>query len=276
MRRLPGKCPELYKQLKKADEDHYRSVDLLMGKLKDLKGDIVVHRRGEDKMPSVGANDVVLALGGDGTFIYTSHYIKNAIMIGVNSAPNHSVGHYCAFNLFNEKIDIPQVIESIREGVIKPTDIYRLRVHKSGETRPVRIINDALFTDINPAITSRYELMVNGSLSTQKSSGLWISTSMGSSAAFSSAGGKPFQQANKKGQKQFGVAVRELYGGGGKKPETYLIDETQSFEVKSAMVEGILYMDGGQRKLKVDIGDKLRFDFYEEPLPVLLQKDLKP
>ncbi len=275
VKELPKKNAALYRELKKADQDHYRSVELLMKKLEGFHEEIVVHRRGEDRMPKINDNDIVLAIGGDGTFIYVSHYVKHAVMIGVNSAPNHSVGHYCAFNLFDKSFNMPAIIEAVRSQKIRPTDIYRLRVWKNGEELKMRVINDALFTDVNPAITSRYEININKNSRRQKSSGLWIATAMGSSAAFRSAGGKPFKQFSPEKKRQFGVAIRELYGEGGKKNEIMMIDETQKFEVVSSMIDGILFLDGGQKKVRVDIGDKIGFDFHERALPVVMHKDLR-
>ena len=40
--------------------------------------------------------DFVVMVGGDGAVLHTSHYVTQAVMLGVNSAPGDSVGHFCA------------------------------------------------------------------------------------------------------------------------------------------------------------------------------------
>ena len=43
----------------------------------------------------INAADLVITIGGDGTALNTSHYITNGLMLGVNSAPGDSIGHFC-------------------------------------------------------------------------------------------------------------------------------------------------------------------------------------
>ena len=40
--------------------------------------------------------DLVVAVGGDGTLLAASHNVVDVPILGVNSAPGHSVGFFCA------------------------------------------------------------------------------------------------------------------------------------------------------------------------------------
>lgn len=268
--RLEKKNPALYDILQAAHKEHYDSVDVLKSKLKAVDIPVIFYCRGEGRMPVLGEKDIVIALGGDGTFIYASHYVKTSLMVGVNSAPDYSIGHYCKYNLLQKKPEFTEVLRRIIEGKEKVTQLYRLKISINGETLKIPILNDILITDKNPATTTRYIIDINGKCYTQKSSGIWIATSMGSSAAYTSSGGLYFPQHNNKKQKQFGLMVREIY-----RPEkgTFtngLIAETDHLEITISMMEGVIYLDGGQKKTRIRVGDKIKIDFQDMPLNSIL------
>ena len=53
-----------------------------------------------------------------------------------------------------------------------------------------RVLNDVLFSHPIPAATTRYAIRRDGRAEEQRSSGVWIATAAGSTAAIHSAGGK--------------------------------------------------------------------------------------
>ena len=263
--------PDLYKTLISAHEEHLESVEIIKRKMASVKIPVVFHCRGDKKMPKIPEDNVLIALGGDGTFIFASHYVKDALMIGINSAPDYSIGHYCKYNLFEKRLDLVKEIDGILNHKAKVTELNRLKVKINGSEVHIPIINDILIVDKNPATTTRYVLNYNGKRYHQKSSGIWISTAMGSTAAYASSGGEVFPQYNKDGQKQFGMLIREIY-----RPEkgTFLkgmISEKDSVEIIISMIEGVIYIDGGQKKIKLHIGDKVEIGFQEKPLRAIIK-----
>jgi len=264
---------DLYEAIINAHKEHHESVDILKTKLRSLKKKIpvVFHCRGDKRMPKIKKDHIFIALGGDGTFIFASHYVKDALMIGINSAPDYSIGHYCKYSLFDKTVDLTRELEDILHDKAAITDLYRLRLKINGAEVPIPIINDLLIVDKNPATTTRYILNFNDKKYHQKSSGIWISTAMGSTAAYASSGGEVFSQYNSQGQKQFGFIIREVY-----RPEKNtllkgMVTENDKLEIVISMIEGYIYIDGGQKKIKIHIGDKIELGFQDVPLRAIIK-----
>jgi NAD kinase len=55
---------------------------------------------------------VVIALGGDGHFLYTSRHLENQILVGVNSAPQYSCGDLLKYEVKR----LPRIIEALQSG----------------------------------------------------------------------------------------------------------------------------------------------------------------
>ena len=261
---------KLFDALWMAHKEHHQSVEIIKKKIRMLKIPVIFHCRGDKKMPKTREDNVLITLGGDGTFIHSSHYVKDALMIGVNSAPDYSIGHYCKYNLFDTSLDLVSELETILDGKASVTDLYRLKLKINGQEMNIPVINDILVVDKNPATTSRYILEYNGQQFPQKSSGVWISTSMGSTAAYASSGGKTFPQYNSNGERQFGYIVREIY-----RPEKNtllkgMVSENDKFNIIISMMEGVIYIDGGQKKVSLQFGDKIEISFQEKPLRAII------
>ncbi len=56
-------------------------------------------------LTEINNKDLVISVGGDGTFLEVSHYIRNGIpVLGVNSNPERSIGYFCCTHA--EKFEI--------------------------------------------------------------------------------------------------------------------------------------------------------------------------
>jgi len=211
-------------------------------------------------------NELIVTLGGDGTFIHASHFSTLTPILGINSAPGSSIGHYCSLTIDKAVEDIAGRLEFIISGREKPSPIQRMVVYKNNAPTDFPFINDALFANINPADTSRYTLELDGAAQKQKSSGIWVSTSSGSTAAFSSAGGKPFVDLSPEGKYQYGFVVRELYDAGKKSIVYGILTSDNKFGIISRMFHSKVFLDGRRNYIPVNYGDKIQFRFYPYPL----------
>src|SRR5262245_61134067 len=68
--------------------------------------------------------DLVVSVGGDGTLLHASHYVRDGMVIGVNSAPGDSVGRFCTANRenFQERLDAILALKW------RPVELARLRI----------------------------------------------------------------------------------------------------------------------------------------------------
>jgi NAD+ kinase len=151
-----------------------------------LSGYDVRERRVFDLRPDDAAEaDLVVTAGGDGT-VFTANTLSTAApFLTVNSDPKGSLGHFtraCAD-------DVPRLLDAWMRDRAEFQDIPRLRIRTA--TCDLPILNDALFTNRNPAAMSRYRIDDGTVCERQRSSGVWVSTAAGSTGGIHSAGMQP-------------------------------------------------------------------------------------
>lgn len=260
---------ETVRRMRPGHDDHAETVEEVRRALSDLDAETTwsdhPHAfRVQDRC------DLVVTVGGDGTLLAASHGIgAGTPLLGINSAPNHSVGFFCAARKGHAR----SALAAALEGTLKRTELTRMRVELNGRPLHERVLNEALFCHACPAATSRYILKVLGErdrvLDTeeQKSSGLWIGPAAGSTAAQKSAGGKVLPLSSRKLQ----YVVREPYQGDGRglAMTLGLVDEGQSLTIKSKMRHARVFLDGDHIMHEVTIGDVVSMRRSGEPLLVL-------
>ncbi|MBA2482642.1 MAG: NAD(+)/NADH kinase [Planctomycetes bacterium] len=153
-----------------------------------LAGDVVVERSVEDLRPH-DADDVslVITVGGDGTVFTANTLNTTAPFLTVNSDPSSSIGHFTRARCET----VAAMLARWRSGAARIEAVPRLDV-RVGERR-WRILNDCLLSSHNPAAMTRYLLDVDGRSEHQRSSGVWVATAAGSTAAIHSAGADPVE-----------------------------------------------------------------------------------
>ena len=182
--------------------------------------------------------------------------------MGVNSAPSHSVGFFCAAQRSNFESYLSRALEDDLEAL----RLTRMTVSLNGRMRSKRVLNEALYCHSSPAATSRYILHVGKKKEDQRSSGLWIGPAAGSTAAQRSAGGRVLPL----GSSQLQLVVREPYCPNGKfKLLKLVVGGSEQVTVQSKMDDAALYLDGPHRTVSVRLGDVVSFGVSDEPLKVL-------
>ncbi len=210
--------------------------------------------------------DLIVSVGGDGTFLHTSHLLqKNQILMGVNSVPKASHGAYC---LCDAK-DFEKKLELFLKGKLKITKLFRLQLKINGKKVLPYALNDILFCHPCPAGTSRYEIKVGNKKEDHKSSGVWISTASGSTAAIRSAGGKIF----KAGSDQFQFVIREPFLQQ-KKTMTLkqgLLEKKQKLILIPHMPVADVFIDGSHHQLKLKHQDRFEVEISPETISALIR-----
>jgi NAD+ kinase len=210
------------------------------------------------------AFDLVVTLGGDGTLLWASQSIgPNCPVLAINSAPMDSVGYFCAAS----SEQLRPALRDALAGKLRQTRLTRMRVELDGEPCSNRVLNDALFSHMSPAATTRYQIRFRGREETHRSSGVWVSTAAGSSAAIRSAGG----QLQPIGSPRLQYVVREPYLLADRPYGLLkgLIAPGERLEIQSHMRAGRLYLDGPHIHRPVEIGSRLLFTRSNEPLLLL-------
>lgn len=246
------------KQSHEAHEATMREVEEAVTKL----GAQVVHRGGPRfRIPKA---DLLLSVGGDGTLLAASHQVGDGIpLLGINSAPESSVGFFCGA----QKGNIASMIERALAGKLKSVELTRMRVDLNGKCIHARVLNDALVCHASPAATSRYILRVADGEEDQRSSGLWIGPAAGSTAAQRSAGGRVLPLDSEKIQ----YVVREPYtpAGGHFRFAKGLVAPGEELVIHSKMREAKIFLDGHRIVHSMTIGDVLTMRRSSDSLTVL-------
>ncbi len=212
---------------------------------------------------------LVVSVGGDGTVLDTSHFLKNSPLLGINSDPERSVGALCAGNRENFATFLGQVLS----GTALSKPVSRVKAILNGKQLPTLALNEVLVAHKNPAATSRYFLKLGDIREEQISSGIWVATSSGSTGAIVSAGGEVQSFDDQRLQ----IRVREPYVLKGQRPKIFskLLPKQESLEITSKMPSGQIFFDGPHQIVDFPIGSTLQLNCLGTPLKLFVTKEME-
>ena len=205
--------------------------------------------------------ELVVTLDGDGTLLHVSHFVGSTPVLPINSAPEHSVGYFCS------KMSNLDLLDQAACKELPVSRVARMSVSVGDDVVTTRALNDALFCHTNPAMMTRYFLESDKAAEEQMSSGVWVSTAAGSTAAIRSAGG--FTMPHDSMNIQF--LVREPYQPSGRRLQNIhgFVKPGEAIAIKSKIEEGCVWVDGSHVTHFVTRGETLRVQSSPEPLNLL-------
>ncbi|MBT4376576.1 nicotinate (nicotinamide) nucleotide adenylyltransferase [archaeon] len=188
---------DLYRRIKsvlvvyseKRTEEH---LSVVRG-VKNLLGDLEIYSQfvlaSDLKKEFFRGVDLIIAIGGDGTFIRASHFTYGQLILGINSDSESSEGGLMSFN---EK-DYSRILE-VFEGNFKIRKKDRIAIRKNGRLKDSYAMNEVFIGARNQFMTSRYVFELDGISEEHRSSGVLVVTPKGSHAWYKSAGGIPYAE----------------------------------------------------------------------------------
>ena len=254
---------EEIKRFRRTHENHFWSLSYVEAVLKNRRLKFTKACRGSSL--DFSRYDLVITVGGDGTFLEAARQVKKGVVWGVNSDPSWSVGRFCSGN--------PQNFESMLDKVLAEKaairKFCRLDLSFSDGTQSMNVLNDILICHHNPGAMSRYFLTLGRVREEQRSSGVWIATAAGSSGGLHSAGGKVLSQESK----EFQYMPRELYRGRGIRYHLKggVLEATQKIVLTSLMREGVVFVDGSHVCLPFSFGAKVFVKRSANPLRIIFE-----
>lgn len=121
-------------------------------------------------------DDIVIALGQDGVVANTMKYLEGQPLVGVNPDPRRYDGILLPF----EARDVAAIVEDLLSGD-RPTKSITLAQASLSDGQTLYAVND-LFLGPKSHTSARYELECRGHKEVQSSSGIIVSTGLGSTA----------------------------------------------------------------------------------------------
>ena len=199
---------------------------------------------------AIGSARLVVSVGGDGTLLTSSHWVRDGYLLGVNSAPGDSVGYFS----LTKRETFASTLDQILQGTLRPLPVARLGVTLDGRLLPEPALNDILAVHEHPAATSRYVLRLAEKEEEHRSSGLWIAGPAGSTAGIASAGGRRMPLLSRRIQ----FRARELYRAPGRLYElaSGFVSPGETLLVESRMEAGWLFLDGARTSYRFPFGAK--------------------
>ncbi len=196
--------------------------------------------------------DLILVVGGDGTFLRTSHYVKDETPImGINSDPKKKEGFFGRA----KRKDFDRKFSLLKKGKFNTCKLTRLHTRINNKTLPEPALNEVFIGDKKPYNISNYTIHFEKRQEKQRSSGLIIGTAAGSHAWVRSAGGRLLPL----GSKQYQLIVREPYAG--RLAKHSVRSKTMKgdccISVTSEMKNGIVVIDSLSKEYPFKKGSKL-------------------
>lgn len=252
----------LTRRFRKAHQAHTSALQQVITELQKLG--IAFKAESRRDIGSLKSYNLIISVGGDGTFLRTAHHVKNQKMLGINSAPFASVGALltCGIESF------PKKIRALLGGQTKMRTLNRIEIRVNRKILPTLALNDILFSHSSPAGVTRYRIKIGKQIDEQRSSGIWIATAAGSTAAMRAAGGRKLPLSSKKIQ----YIIREpFYGKSGRAHLVVkgLVNEKQKIEIINQTIDACLYVDGTQTVYPLKFGDKIVLQNSRCPLRVI-------
>ena len=189
-----------------------------------------------------------MALGGDGTQLDTARFAGTTPVLGLKMFPESSRGFLCTSDYDVFLAQSHNIGDSCRID-----SRMRLCCSVNGTQVGRSILNDVLFSQENPARASRYILSFRGAREFQCSSGVWVSTAIGSHGAVRSAGGPTIDCSDR----MAAYCVREIAHEGALRQGTFDPHEDLSIVVEGRQHK--LFFDGGLWECSLAPGDVVTF-----------------
>ena len=208
--------------------------------------------------------ELVVSIGGDGTFLQAARAVRQAPILGVNSNPARSEAVFCGATMTT----FPRLVRRALAGTLPKTALFRLQVRLNGRAIGPLALNDVLIVHDDPATMSRYRLRIGAREEFQKSSGLWVASAAGSSSAVLAAGGVRLPWRSRR----FQYRPRELYRGRLSRAQLTggVLPPRTHVHVTWMMRGGSLFVDGPHVRVALRFADHLEvYPSLSNPLHVL-------
>jgi len=182
--------------------------------------------------------EIVIAYGGDGTILYSERKFPGIPKIIVKRSSKIFRKYDYSFN------ELKKILKRVKEGNYKIIEEMKLEANFKG--RKLTALNEIQLHNKFPGQAIRFSFFVGGrKIRNLIGDGMIISTPFGSTAYYSSTGGKPFK-------KGIGISFNNLFR---KKVKSFVVGENSKIKVKVEKGIGIIVADNSKKYFEIREGE---------------------
>jgi len=196
--------------------------------------------------------NLIIVIGGDGTFLRASHLNKDIPMLGINPDTSKKEGFFMQADRTNYQDKIQKILEK-DYSIIR---LLRLQIEVDDKKLNHLVLNDVYIGDAKPYNLFNYDIKVNGDEEFQRGSGIIIGTPAGSTAWLKSLNGHEMDLQEEK----FQFIARDLYNGRltpKYKLKKGLLNKNKVIEI-TYLTPGIIVIDSITKEVKVKKSNKVK------------------
>ena len=227
------------------------SLDAIKKALKKLGINFTLANRDELRKRRFENRDLILAVGGDGTFLRAAQFIDKQPIFGVNADPNNKEGFFMGCTRKNFEAKLAKIIS----GNFRIKKLSRLEASVNGNKIATLALNEFFIGPRKSYHAAKYTIQVRNIKERHKSSGILVSTPSGSYAWTRACNGKVIPLNSK----NFQLVIREPYEG--KVFKNYrlrqrILKNSEKVTIISEMLDGILIADSVSKEYELKEHDK--------------------
>ena len=193
--------------------------------------------------------DLVIAVGGDGTFLRAAHFVENQPLFGVNSDVKNKEG----FFMKSDRRNFEKRFKKIIKNEFKIEKLPRLEAYINNRKIETLALNEFFIGTRKSYHAAKYTIQVNHKKEKQKSSGILVTTPTGSYAWAKSCCNKTLPLSSR----NFQIVIREPYEGNvfkDYKLKYAVLNQNQKIKIFSEMLDGILIADSVSKEYSLKNG----------------------
>lgn len=219
--------------------------------LKRYNFDFRLVDRGHLSKEKFNGVELVIAVGGDGTFLRASQFMGRQLIFGVNADIRNKEG----FFMQTHKKNFEAKFRRITKNNFKIRQFPRLEAYVDGKKIETIALNEFFIGPRKSYHAAKYVISINGEKERQKSSGVLVATAAGSWAWAKACHNMPLPLNSSK----FQFVVREPYEG--KVFKNYklkygILEKNKKVTIVSHMLDGIVVADSVGKEFNVKYGHK--------------------
>ena len=195
--------------------------------------------------------DLIIAVGGDGTFLRAAQFSDNQLLFGVNADVKNKEG----FFMKSSRNDFEKKLKKIIKSKAKIKKLPRLEAYINNKKIETLALNEFFIGARKSYHAAKYKIQVKNKIERQKSSGILVTTPTGSYAWAKSCCNKTLHLNSK----NFQFVVREPYEGKvfkNYKLKYEVLSRNKKIIILSEMLDGILIADSVGKEQSLKSGSK--------------------